>query len=126
MYKGSIVNDIVSIDGVMAFKSNPICRLQHLPKPLRLFIAALLIGFGFFLWITPFPGGIILISIGLVLSYCASDSLRPAINRRLLAHRRVGKILKPYLDVCGRCSKRMPVKRNKPADCLVPKKVVKS
>jgi hypothetical protein len=107
----------------MAFKSNPLCRLQCLPKPLRLFIAALLIGFGFFLWITPFPGGIILISIGLVLSYCASERLRPAINRRLLAHPRVGQILKPYLAACDNCSQKDLANSGKPSKGLALKKI---
>jgi hypothetical protein len=109
----------------MAFRSNPICHLQRLPKYLRLVIAAMAIGCGFFLWITPFPGGIILVSIGLVLAYCASETLRPAINKRLFAHPRIGQILKPYLVVCDRCSKTVPLKRNKPAECLVTKKVLK-
>ena len=120
-----MLEDSTTLLGAMTFKSNPICRLQRLPKPLRLFIAAILIGFGFFLWITPFPGGIILISIGLVISYCASENLRYEINRRLLAHRRIGQILKPYLDVCNHCSEKVLSNSGKSTDGMASKKIVK-
>jgi hypothetical protein len=86
-------------------KRNPICRLQGLPKRLRLFLAAVLTGSGLVVFLTPLPGGIVLISTGLLLACCTSDALRAALTRRLKAIPPLAAILTPMWVACEKCSK---------------------
>ena len=88
----------------MAVKHNPICRLQRIPKRIRLILAAVLTGVGSLLFIMPLPGGIVLMAVGLLLAYCSSETLRVGISRRLERFPQMAAILKPFLTACDACT----------------------
>ena len=59
---------------------NHLCRLAMIPRWIRLLLGAILSIFGFLLFLTPIPGGIMLSAFGGMLLLCASPFLR----RRML------------------------------------------
>ncbi len=89
----------------METRPNRHCFLRRIPKPVLFLAAWLSIGAGFPLFLTPLPGGVVLIGLGLFLFSCASPGLRAGIDRRLgrlpwLA-RHVGPLLARF-DACSR------------------------
>jgi hypothetical protein len=89
---------------MVAKKHRSKCRLQHIPKRLRLVLAVVLTGFGSLLFIMPLPGGIVLVSAGLLMGYCSSATLRAGISRRLERFPQITAILKPFLAACDNCA----------------------
>lgn len=84
-------------------RKNPLCAMRNLPKWLRMLVARLLICLGFLLWLTPFPGGIILISLGCMMIYCASPEFRATILGRLPKKGRFARKVLEMLKTCDTC-----------------------
>jgi hypothetical protein len=85
---------------------NLLCRLNRLPRFLRLAASGLLLTAGAPLLFTPFPGGIVLVAAGGMLLYCAYPPLRSRISRWLLRRPKTAARLAPFLAACDRCPRK--------------------
>jgi hypothetical protein len=88
----------------MSLKCYPTCMVALIPKPIRLLLAWLLLAIGAILMIMPIPGGTIVLSIGLLLLYCTSMTMRKHIDKKLSERPRIYGFLKPILRKCDACS----------------------
>ena len=96
-------HDLMPATRTLPMRKNPLCAVRHLPKWLRMLMSRILICFGFLLWLTPFPGGIILISVGCMLIYCASPEFRAKILRRFPKKGRFARMVRRWLKSCDNC-----------------------
>jgi hypothetical protein len=90
----------------MGVGASPLCFLQRVPRTVRLLLAWLSIVIGLPLFLTPFPGGGILVAGGCLLLCCASPGLRSGVGKRLARYPRLARRLAPILAVCDDCAKR--------------------
>jgi hypothetical protein len=79
------------------------CWLQSVPKFIGLLAGWGLTGFGLILFITPLPGGLLMMLTGAMILCCKSPSLRAAILRRLAIFPGLHSRLKTLLNACDRC-----------------------
>jgi len=87
---------------------NPLCHLHCLPRPIRLVLAWALIAMGGSLFLTPLPGGIVLIAGGGLILHCTVPSLRGRIASLLKYYPRLSARIVPLLSACERCTKSGP------------------
>mgnify|MGYP006310905483 CR=1 FL=1 len=87
---------------------NLFCRLQKLPRTVRAAAAWVLIIAGLPLFLTPFPGGIVMVSAGAMILFCAYPAVRLRISRLLLRGPKITARLAAVLAVCERCKAKRP------------------
>jgi hypothetical protein len=81
---------------------------MRVPKWMRLFLGWILIGIGLPLFITPIPGGFLLVTAGIILLLCASPGLRDRLWRRVAQHPWLSRRFEPLFKTCQVCPKECP------------------
>jgi len=76
---------------------------MQIPKWMRLFLAWILIGIGFPLFITPMPGGFLLLKADGMLLFCALPSLRNRLRQSVERHPNLSRRLAPLFSSCHIC-----------------------
>jgi hypothetical protein len=84
------------------------CRLMQVPKWMRLLLGWILIGIGLLLFITPIPGGILFVTAGIMLLFCASPTLQNRFGRRVEQHPWLSRRFEPLFKTCHVCPKECP------------------
>jgi len=79
------------------------CRMQRIPKWLRVAMGIVLLAVGIPLWITPLPGGIVLVSFASLLLFCAYPPLRTRIINLVPKNSMVGRRFRAVLAGCEAC-----------------------
>lgn len=90
--KKDIMNSKVS--DLQVNKISPKGHPERLSKPIYLLSSISLVGLGLLLWLSPFPGGILLIRWGILYACKASPKLR-AFFLKLAKRTRLGSLLLP-------------------------------
>jgi hypothetical protein len=85
------------------------------PKWMRIFLGWILIGIGLPLFITPIPGGFLLVAAGSMLLFCASPALRNRLWRRVAPHPWLSRRFEPLFKTCQVCPKEYPGSRSSEA-----------
>lgn len=80
-----------------------VCRIQRIPKWLRIGVAIVLLAIGIPLWITPLPGGIVLVSFASMLLFCSYPLLRTRIVNLVPKNSMIGRRFRAFLAGCEAC-----------------------